>query len=239
MKQKFPILFNSVEAVNAKKHKNIKFHNRIDFSYTKDVHFIPTVLGEVPHLTNTYPIALAPTEDEGVMLVVVLGMVEGKNGYLDSENKWMADYIPAYVQRYPFISIRASDGKEGEKVLCLDKKAPHFSVKKGERLFDEKNSPSELLKHYLRIVEEYDFSETQTREFCQDIQDSNILEDWQESSEHGSIKFKRINVNALQNLSGDKIADWHKKGYLTSILNIVQSQRSWRELDARLNATKA
>ncbi len=42
----------------------------------------------------------------------------------------MADYIPAYVQRYPFISIRASDGKEGEKVNCT-----LFIMKKHDLLF--------------------------------------------------------------------------------------------------------
>lgn len=238
MTQTLPMLFNVVEAIDFKKHKNLKFNAVDDFSHVKDTHFVQTVLGEVPHLTNTYPIAFAPTEGENVILVAVLGMEKNKNGYLDSENKWMAQYVPAYVQKYPFIGVRVSDSKEDERVLCLDTEAQHFKSTKGQALFDKDGNLSELVKENLRMVEEYTFSEGQTREFCKDIQSANILEDWQENSEYGSISFKRINVNAFQNLSEEKISEWHKKGYLTSILNIVQSQRSWRELDARLSVMK-
>jgi hypothetical protein len=231
MTQTLPVLFKSVEALDSNEHKNLKLTPVDNFAHAKDVHFVQTVLGEVPSLTNTYPIAFAPSGDGEVMLVAVLGLEEGKNAYVDTDNKWMAEYIPAYVQRYPFIAANVSNDAD-QRILCVDTQAPHFT-KDGEALFDKDGEPSEFVNKCLQMVEEYDFSANQTVDFCKAIFEANILEEWQENSKYGSVTFQRINVNALQDLPKGTISAWHEKGYLTSILNIVQSQRSWREIEAR------
>ncbi len=44
------------------------------------------------------------------MPVVVLGVLWDQNNFVDENGQWTAQYVPAFVRRYPFVFAGSEDG---------------------------------------------------------------------------------------------------------------------------------
>lgn len=223
-------------ALDSQEHKTLKFSSDVNYDFTRKVGMVPVVVGELPLLCETYPVVFAKigTSDE-YSLVAVLSFMEDTNSYLDKDGNWLAEYVPSYVRKYPFITANVEGAKDNKKVLCFDPEAPHFKQDKGDPLFDKDGKPSDTVDVSLRLNEEFESSLEQSKEFCAEMAKSNVLAERQENSPYGNLLFYTLKLEALSTLSVSKIKEWHENGYLNIVMSIIQSNRGWREVQARMD----
>ena len=224
-----PLFYNDISALDTVKHKKMSFTRLDNYAFAKETHVIPCLLEEVPLVAREYPITFARMGDRYV-LVAVLGFAEDENAYINIEDKWMAEYIPAYARRYPFISAAVSEDGE-DRILCIDETAEHFTTPGGEAIFNRKGEFSEVVELALAMANEYDAFNAQTEAFCDAIGDVNILEGVTEVSEFGNVSFYGLNIEAFSRLTGKKIAELQEQGYLDALFHIANSQKNWRLIE--------
>ena len=225
--------FANVVALNSDEHKNLKISSEVNYAFSTESHAIPAVVVEVPLLAKEYPVVFAKGDKDEYILLAALGFEEKSNAYVSKDGDWLAEYVPAHIRRYPFISLPTTEDPE-KSVLCIDKDAPHFESGEGQELFDKKGKPSETTQTALSMNEEYEMSMAETNRFIKDIVEQDILEETTENSEFGNVTFYRINVDKFNELDEATIAQWKKDNYLTVIALLLQSQRNWREVEMRL-----
>ena len=233
-----PLFYNDISALDTVKHKKIGFTRLDNYAFAKGTHVIPCLLEEVPLVAREYPITFARVGDKYV-LVAILGFTEDENAYINMENKWMAEYIPAYARRYPFISVAVSEDGE-DRILCIDETAEHFNSADGEPIFNRKGEFSEVVELALAMTNEFDVFSEQTEKFCDAIGDVNVLEGVTEISEFGNVSFYGLNMEAFSRLTGKKINELQEAGYLNILMHIANSQKNWRLIEQliRLNNTE-
>lgn len=225
--------FTNVVALNNEKHKNLKISREVNYAFSVKSHAIPAVVVEVPYLAKEYPVVFAKGEDNQYTLLAVLGFEEKSNAYVSADGDWLAEYVPAHIRRYPFISLPTTEDPE-KSVLCIDQDAPHFQTNKGKKLFDKQGNTTKATQMALRMNEEYEQSMAETNRFIKDIIAQNILEETTENSEFGNITFYRIAVDKFNALDTNVIGKWKQDNYLSVIAFLLQSQRNWREIEIRL-----
>ncbi len=225
--------FSNVVALNSDAHKNLKIASGVNYAFSTKAHAIPAVVVEVPLLAKEYPVVIAKDADDSHTLLVALGFAEQSNAYVSAEGEWLAQYVPAHIRRYPFISLPTTEDPE-KSVLCIDQDAPHFIGKGGKALFDKKGEATEITQNALRMNEEYELSMAETRRFIADIVEQDILEECTENSDYGNVTFYRINVEKLSAIDEETTIKWKQDNYLTVLNWLLQSQRNWREIELRL-----
>jgi hypothetical protein len=71
--------------------------------FSRHVNSVPIVAAEFPQAAAEYAIVFAGSDDE-LMPAVILGAREKENLYLSDQGDWLAQYVPAFVRRYPSCS---------------------------------------------------------------------------------------------------------------------------------------
>ncbi len=231
--------FANVVALDSDAHKNVKIGRDVNYAFSAAAHAIPAVVIEVPLLAKEYPVVIAKdasdseNAEDSYVLLTALGFAEKSNAYVSDEGDWLAEYVPAHIRRYPFISLPTTEDPD-KSVLCIDKDAPHFAGKGGKALFNAKGEATEITEQALRMNEEYELSMAETRRFIADIAKENILQEHTENSDFGNVTFFRIDVEKFNELDADTIGKWKENNYLTVLSWMIQSQRNWREVELRL-----
>lgn len=114
-----------------------------------------------------YPIVFT-TLDGGKTFapVVVLGLAEGSNLYVNDAGEWdPSTYVPAFVRRYPFcISKLHVDGEpNGESVVCV---AKAYIDPAGVALFGAGGKPSARWTQMEQLLAEYEADLDRTAQLC-------------------------------------------------------------------------
>ena len=152
---------------------------------------------------------------------------------MNKKGEWLANYIPAYVRRYPFILATGEEGSD-QFTVCIDSDCPGFNENgKGIALFDKDGNESDLLKNSVEFLKEYQNHIQLTALFCKNIKDLGLLEpmkadikmaDGEELSLGG---FMGINREKLKALDADALVNLVKTdqmeliyAHLTSLTNI-------------------
>jgi len=111
--------------VSRSQHADRNYVPRHGFAHASHQLVSPVLITELPKLINGYVIGFIAT-GESFQPVALLGLEKDKNLYLNQDNKWLSEYVPASVRGYPFTMAK---NEQGERVLCID--SAHL-VKRGE-----------------------------------------------------------------------------------------------------------
>ena len=213
-----------------------------DYSFSKTVNSVPLLAVEFPNATGEYPIVFAGTGDT-VMPAVILGLRGQENLFL-AEGKWKADYIPAFVRRYPFVFSSSADNTQF--TLCIDEAFPGFNQEgRGARLFNDDGKPSAYVENVLKFLQEYQVQFLRTQSFCRKLKELNLLDPMQAEvtlpagARTALTGFQAINRQRLKELPGDKLAELAKTDELELIYLHLSSLRSFNGLKDRLAALDA
>jgi hypothetical protein len=114
-----------------------------------------------------YPIVFASVDQaRSFAPVVVLGLAEGQNLFVDASGDWdRGCYLPAFVRRYPFcISKLYVDGEpRSERVVCV---AKAYVDPGGIELFDAEGRPRARWRDTERLLAEYEADLDRTAQMC-------------------------------------------------------------------------
>jgi hypothetical protein len=115
------LIYNSAVPLSSARHADISVEANDGYAFSAGVNAVPLLAVEFPHASAEYAIVFA-ADGDNVMPAVVLGVRNEQNLYLSPEARWKADYIPAFIRRYPFIFSSSADGKS--LTLCIDESHP-------------------------------------------------------------------------------------------------------------------
>jgi len=236
-----PLFYKNVIPLSKDQHSNYSVEPVKNYSFTRNTNSLYIAAIEFLKASKEYPIVFAESKDDTLFPVVILGLKNNQNLYIDKKGKWLANYIPAYIRRYPF--ILATSNEDGENfAVCIDKKFSGFNNKnKGQPLFDIKGGESDILKHSVNFLKEYQSHIQLTALFTSNIKALNILEPMQaniklnDGEKLALSGFMGINREKLKSLPADKLGELAISDHLELIYAHLNSLDNIDILFKRMN----
>ena len=146
--------YEKVVTLNSELHRNLKFDTtQVTFSFTRDTTVVLIAGIEFAEASRDYPIVFIRGQDQQLQPVVLLGVREGENLYVDEAGKWTTAYVPAFVRRYPF--VLAEGATPDQLVVCIDEKCAALNSESGELLIDANGQPQSLMNDVLQFLQNF------------------------------------------------------------------------------------
>ncbi|MCY3838853.1 MAG: SapC family protein, partial [Gammaproteobacteria bacterium] len=168
-----------------------------------------------------YPILFQNDAGGGYYPVALFGFEQGENLFLD-DNGWHAGYIPAMIQREPFLIgyQESTDDAVGERtrVLSLDMDHPRVNTKMGEPLFQPLGGRTPFLENAANLLETIYLGIEHNKAFVAALQEHDLLEALtfeialQDGTRNQLIGFHCLVEEKVQALSGAALGQFNDKG---------------------------
>ena len=208
-----PLFYKKVVPLSKEQHKTLYMEPIERYSFAAKTNSLYIAAIEFINCLSNYVIVFGKDLEDRVYPVVLLGMEANQNLYVSKRGLWNADYIPAYVRRYPFI-LAAPEGNEGNFAVCIDESYKGFNkAKKGKRLFDGKGNQTDILKQAVDFLQGYQKHIQITTAFCNNLSSLDLLEPMQANVELKTGNkfaiggFFCVSRAKLKSLSSDKLSE--------------------------------
>lgn len=218
-------MYKNLIVLDKEKHKDLKIGALENLNFAKESVFVPVVANEVALVGNAFPVVFTADENPSLVALVSLG---GDSLAINEEGKWITQYVPSFLRKYPF-ALASTKENPDQKVILIDEESPLFSKSKGKQLFRKNGEQSDVLKHAVEFLTDYEKQAVVTNNVAKLIADSGILEEREISVGEGDEKkvlvkgFKVVDREKLNALSDDILADWVRKGIITLIDAHIES----------------
>lgn len=190
-----------------------------DMGFAARTAYVPIVVGEVAEASHSYPVVFA---GESLLPVVILGLSDGENLFVD-DNAWSKDhYVPAYVRRYPFGFVALPDSDRFALALDTASERVVQDGDEGAPLFDG-NGPAQLTRQALQFCEAYQLEFNNTRAFVTALQERDLLVERRANATLADGKryalegFRAVDPERFRNLDDATVVEWHRKGWLALV----------------------
>lgn len=221
--QPMPLFYKRVVPLNRERHGELYIETVEGYTFAAGTNSVFISAVEFPMVIGEYPIVFAPSGDS-IFPVVLLGLKNNQNLFVDNKGTWNAGYIPAYARRYPFILATPPDQSSDQFAVCIDEAYPGFNTaREGQPLFNDKGEHMPMLAQAVNFLKDYQGHVQLTTEFCKSLATLQILEPMQanvklQSGEDLSIGgFQCVKREKLQTLSPGKLSDLVKTGQMELI----------------------
>ena len=229
-----PMFYTKPIALNEQAHKDWKIEAVEDYKFAKKTNSVYLMSAEFVLASKEYPVVFVSNNDV-ITPIALLGLKDDTNQFVVPKGGWDADYIPAYVRRYPFIPAT----KEGsdDLMLCIDEGYKGLNSKKAKlALFDKDGKPDVITQQAINLLQSYNAENKVTAAFCQKLVDLDLLEEAQVEGATASgeqVKlggFLRISQAKLAKLTAKSIKDLFDSGALELIYAHFQSMANLKKL---------
>jgi len=183
-------MYKNIKPVDRR--ENLKYTAHVGYHYAAAENFCPVFLQEMPEVIREYFICFPNNETD--MPHALLGFEKDRNMYVTDGGVWQADYIPAYIRRYPFVLAAAEGGanQAGDLTVAADMDAPHFNQSDGESLFTDENMPTELFKKIVDLLKALEKQRVLTQKAVKEIEAAGLFK-----MEQMTVKQKDKTVAAI------------------------------------------
>ncbi|MEO5330885.1 MAG: SapC family protein [Magnetococcus sp. YQC-5] len=169
------IFYQKAEPIHKDFHRQIRLdRNPTDFSFARHTNSVMLAGIEFQLAAKEYPIVFVKANQDNIFATALLGVRSDENLFTDQEGRWDAQYIPAFVRRYPFI-LAEVENMPNQLTLCMDSDYPGFSTNQGEALFQENGDPSEMLTKTLQFLRDCHDGYQRTQLFIKRLQDLDLF----------------------------------------------------------------
>lgn len=242
--QALPLFYKQVAPLNKDKHSSWRIQPPTGYSFAAGTNSIYIAAVEFARAAHGYPIVFGKGADNSVFPVVLLGLKNSENLYVNKKGEWQADYIPAYVRRYPFILATAEKDGETSFTVCIDEGYSGFSEsgKKGQPLFADDGEQSPLLDSSIRFLKEFQTHIQLTNLFCANLVKLGLLEEVRadialsSGEKHVLGGFLCVNREKLKKLSNEQLGELLNTDQLELIYTHLLSINNLDRLLKRLGA---
>lgn len=224
----------SLQAITKTDFANKSWRRCTNYSFAAQDTYCVLAAQELPQAMLSMPIAFIQ-DDEGFLIVAVLGLQTSSNFYLDSEGNWLGKYIPARYRSYPFLLVPNTATKD-QMVLCIDADSGLVTESDiGEKFFDETGEPSATLTEILNFLTKVSAGQAAAARICESLQKHDLLKPWdmEIQLETGIQRVEGlfcINETALNALSDEDFIEIRKSGALPAIYCQMLSMQHIGEL---------
>jgi len=218
-KQQGKSMYKKLVVLDKNNHKELKVNPMTDLNFAKTSAFVPVIANEVALVGAGFPIVFTADEKPSLVALVSLG---GDSLAINTEGKWITNYVPSFIRKYPF-SIASTQENPDQKVILIDEESALVSNSEGNQLFAEDGKQSETLQNAVKFLTSHETQMIITQNVAKAISDSGILEDREIAVGEGDEKqilvngFKVVDKEKLNALSDDILADWVRKGIISLI----------------------
>jgi len=217
--QKRKRMYKKLVVLDKNNHKELKVNAMKDLNFAKGNAFIPVLANEVALIGGAFPIVFTADEKPSLVSLVSLG---GDSLAINQEGKWVTNYVPSFIRKYPF-AIASTDENPNQKVILIDEESDLVSTTEGNELFTQNGEQSETLQNAVNFLTTHENQMIITQNISKIIDESGILEDREIAVGEGDEKqvlvngFKVVDREKLNNLSDDILANWVRKGIISMI----------------------
>lgn len=215
-----PQFYKKVVPLNKTAHSGLYLEPIENYLHTKDTNSVYIAAIEFIKASHEYPIVFASNTDGSIFPVVLLGLEQQKNAFINKAGQWLANYIPAYVRRYPFILAMNED----QFTVCIDEGFAGFNTaKEGQPLFNEKGEELKPLLQAIEFLKEYQQHVQLTTLFCDNMKKLELLEPVEANIEFASGQKKKmggfmcVNRKKLKDLKPEDLSQLVKSDQLELI----------------------
>lgn len=237
------LIYGQAAAISKDKHANYSVKAGNNYGFAKNINSIPLTAVEFANAATEFAIVFAGSDDN-LMPAIITGVRAEENLYVDDAGAFTANYVPAFLRRYPFVFSSSDDG--ANFTLCIDEDFDGCNEDgRGERLFDADGEQTKYLSSVLEFLKEYQAQFQRTQMFCKKLQALDVLEPMgaQLTLPAGDkltlTGFQAINRDKLKALSGDQLAELAKTDELELAYMQIQSMRNFSGMLEKVGAAKA
>lgn len=170
------LIYENVVPISSETHKDWSVKVRRDYKFASELNSVPLLAAEFLIAAREYPIVFA-SSGGSVFPAALLGFEANKNIFVGEDGKWLGNYVPAFLRRYPFVFAEDTSGKEGRFTLCIDEEYSGLNKDGiGERLFDSNGDRTQYLETMLGFVTQFQAQFNRTRAFCDKLSKLDLLE---------------------------------------------------------------
>jgi len=229
------LFYKNPTLLNKEQHQNLVLvQKERQYQFAQQTNSIPLVVSEFSSCASNYPIVFVKA-GEAFMPAALLGVNDKENLFVDEQGGWDAEYIPAYVRRYPFILAEMSE--EGEEFnVCFDESTELLTqAPDGIKLFDKEGEPAEYLETVLNFLQEYQGQINTTQTIMSELKELDVMVErvMQVQRPSGEILvvngFYVVDVDKIHALDDDKIVNLFRSGLLEVIqthwISLIQVNR--------------
>ncbi|SBS25801.1 SapC [Marinomonas aquimarina] len=229
------------QALSKEKHAKAGWVSPTGYPQAKTDAIAPLLVAELSHALAYYPIVLAPVENGGFRLNVLLSLESGSNLFVNYQDKWMVPYVPAVYRSYPFNMMLSEEGKH---VLAVDVESAFFheqAESSDQAVLDDEGQPGESLKPMIGFMQQRLLQQQQTDALVLQLVEKGLVEEWPIQLKVGPAEedvrklggLFRINERKLQELPESDISALAKSGALSIAYAQLFSQARLKEMQAR------
>ena len=235
-----PIFYQQPEVMTLRAHGALSLDRQKDYAFSRLTNAVPVNANEFRLAASWYPVVFGP-ENAGLAMAVV-GMLPDQNAFVGEDGQWReADYIPAYVRRYPFIVAESGDDRK----LCLDMGCPRVrpSAEAGaaaDPLFTN-GEPSALTESAKSFCAAYDDAAQATRVLVEHLDQLGLLVErtatarWDDGLTKSLSGFRVVDEEKFKALDRAAIATMHENNWLEPVFAHLLSVAAWSRI-RRLSA---
>jgi hypothetical protein len=229
------------EVLNKEKHGQLRIRTGHGAALGDAVMYVMTYPMEFRDIQGCYPILFTKDPNTGgFFAAAVLGFEANQNLFLQDDG-WDAYYVPAVVQRQPFLIATGGEGDDRDPVVSLDLDHPRVSNDEGEALFDAAGNPTQFLEQKVALLGKLHRGLQHGKGFIDTLLRHELLEQitldiaFNDGTKKTLEGFYTIAEERLYQLEGEVLESLNRAGYLQPIFMAVASLSRMRDIIERRN----
>ena len=207
------------------KHKGFGWLQTQNYNFAAQDTTVPLVVDEIGKAMLTLPLVFrrknVSSATIGYELVALLSPLAKRNLHVKPDGGWLSDYIPAYLQAYPFRLLPAAD--TGQQILCFDKASglmTEADAANSKPFFAANGQPSPVFAGVIQLLTRYEQRRVQTQAAVDNLAALGLIIPWdivlttttgKKVPVEGVFK---VDAAALQKLAADSLHKLHQSGAL-------------------------
>ena len=240
-----PMFYRKVAPLSRERHKGWFVDADQGYGFAAGVNSVYVAASEFAAVAREYAIVFARDEKGSVVPAALLGLRRDQNLLVGEDGRWDANYVPAYVRRYPFILATATEGAE-EFTVCIDESFSGFNTaQEGEQLITDEGEHGELLSNSVKFLQEFHKHTLITQNFCNGVDEAGLLEPMQaqialDSGDKLSLSgVFCVTREKLKSLGADKLKTMLDSGFLDLVFLHMHSLNNLDRLIRRMSPAAA
>jgi hypothetical protein len=232
------------EVLDKDKHRQLRIKTGNSAALGDAAMYVMTYPMEFRDIQSCYPILFTKDPNTGGFFAAAMMGFEANQNLFLQDDGWDASYIPAAVQRQPFLIATRSDDQSEGAVVSVDLDHPRVSQDEGEALFDADGGTTAFLEQKIALLDKLHRGLQHSSGFIDSLLQHDLLEkitfdiafnDGQKKSVQG---FYSIAEERLYQLKGDVLESLNGAGYLQPVFMAVASLSRMRDLIERRNRVR-
>jgi hypothetical protein len=229
------------EVLNTEKHRGLRIKTGYGAALGDAVMYAMTYPMEFRDIQSCYPILFTKDPNTGGFFAAALMGFEADQNLFLQENAWDASYIPAVVQRQPFLIATRGENDSEDPVVSVDLDHPRVTQDEGEALFNDDGGATEFLEQKIALLDKLHRGLQHGRGFIDTLLQHELLEQialditFNDGSTKSVQGFYTIAEERLYQLKGDALESLNQAGYLQPVFMAVGSLSRVRDIIERRN----